>query len=216
MVPSSQALTCQKGCLLEGVLLDQLPPYIIYRWDGQITSRKEGGIFLICRGPVGCYFGEPDRCCLEVLGPGDLWEGWQECEAWALGEVHGRWFELAHWLVLLQQPEVQERLSRHNRERVERTHNWQVVLAHGSVRARVAWQTVDLAERFGERDERTQEIFVPVHLTQTDEAALVGASRAQVGKALREFEGKRWLVWGPRGFWVRDLEALRIQSREEL
>lgn len=102
----------------------------------------------------------------------------------------------------------------HLRKRLQRQHEWQLVLARGSVRARVAWQLLDLAERFGEQDERTGEVFVAIALTQRQKAQLCGASRARVWQALEEFTSKRWLICSSWGFWVRDKEALRQQSRE--
>lgn len=63
---------------------------------------------------------------------------------------------------------------------------------------------------------RTGEIFVEIHLTQTQQGQLCGASRARVWEALEEFTNKRWLVCGSQGFLVRDEEALRRQSREGL
>ncbi|MCL6641713.1 MAG: helix-turn-helix domain-containing protein [Candidatus Bipolaricaulota bacterium] len=104
----------------------------------------------------------------------------------------------------------------HERQRSRRLHEWHLVLARGSVRARLAWQLIDLAQRFGEREERTQEVFVPICLTQEQQAQLIGATRARLWEALREFERKRWLVCGPEGFWVRDEGALRRQSFEGL
>lgn len=214
----THASVCSKDCLLEGLDPTKLPPPELYNDPEEFLNPKRG-LFAICRGQLVCEWGsEPEHTCLEILGPGDIWEGWScmagECRAWAQGEVQGHWLERANWLELMRIPKIEERFVEHLRQRAQRQHEWQLVLARGSVRARVAWQVVDLAERFGERDERTQEIFVPVHLTQKDEAALVGATRARVGEVLREFERKRWLVWGSQGFLVRRLEALREQSRE--
>jgi CRP-like cAMP-binding protein len=120
------------------------------------------------------------------------------------------------WLELLRHPAVQERFLEYTRRRWQRQREWQLVLGYGSVRARVAWQLTDLAQRFGERDEQKQEIFVPVNLTQEQQAQLVGATRARVCEALREFERKRWLVCGHEGFLVRDEGVLRQQSLEGL
>jgi CRP-like cAMP-binding protein len=130
--------------------------------------------------------------------------------------VQGRWLGRGQWLELLRHPAVQERFLEYTRRRWQRQREWQLVLAYGSVRARVAWQLTDLAQCFGERDEQKQEIFVPVNLTQEQQAQLVGATRARVCEALREFERKRWLICGHEGFLVRDEGALRQQSLEGL
>lgn len=209
---------CEKGCLLERINLAGISVYSSYRPGELINSR--GSFFIICRGPVGYVWGTEEKSCLEILGPGDIWEGWEytagECQAWALGEVSGHWVEQAQWLELLRNPIVEDRFVCYNHRRLQRLHEWQLILARGSVRARVAWQLTDLAQRFGERDARTGEIFVPIHLTQVQQAQLCGSVRSQVWEALREFEGKRWVICSPQGFWVRDAEALLRQSREGL
>jgi hypothetical protein len=87
-------------------------------------------------------------------------------------------------------------------------------LGAGSVAGAAGLAPVDLAQRFGERDEQTKEIFVPIALTQEQQAQLIGATRARLWEARREFEHKRWLICGPEGFWVRNEEALRRQSLE--
>jgi CRP/FNR family cyclic AMP-dependent transcriptional regulator len=214
----SPASVCQKGCLLEGVPPQRLPPCQRYQRGERIAPKD--GIFLICRGPLGCLWGpEPERSCLEILGPGDVWESWEyavmRCQAWALGEVRGHSLQRAQWLELLRNPIVEERFVSHERQRLRRLHEWQLVLARGSVRARLAWQLVDLAQRFGERDEQTKEIFVPIALTHERQAQLVGATRARVGDVLREFERRGWLIYTLRAFWVKNLGALRNQILEE-
>jgi len=205
--------------VLEGVSPQKLPLCQVYHRGERIAPKDS--IFLICRGLLGCLWGpEPKRSCLEILGPGDVWEGWKcaarECQAWALGEVRGYSLHRAQWLELLRNPIVEERFVSHEQERLRRLHEWQLLLARGSVRARLAWQLVDLAQRFGERDEQTQEIFVPIALTQEQQAQLIGATRARLWEARREFEHKRWLVCGPEGFWVRDEGALQQRSLEGL
>jgi CRP-like cAMP-binding protein len=129
--------------------------------------------------------------------------------------VCGHWVKRAQWLELLRNPIAEERLVNCMCQRLRRQREWQLVLAHGSVRARLAWQLVDLAQHFGEREGQTQEIFVPIVLTQEQQAQLIGATRARLWEARREFEHNRWLICGPEGFWVRNEEALQRQSLEE-
>jgi len=211
---------CGAGCLLKGISLQGLPPYSRYQ-AGQELGAKEG-TFLICQGHVGfCWRHSPTKCLLEIYGPRDF-IAWERVESdggcyrvEALGEVQGRWLERRQWLELLRHPAVQERFLEYTRRRWQRQREWQLVLAHGSVRARLAWHLVDLAQRFGERDEQTKEIFVPIALTQEQQAQLIGATRARLWEARREFEHKRWLICGPEGFWVRNEEALRQQSLEK-
>lgn len=215
-------VVCRTGCLLEGVSSQGLPPYRAYQASQPLEAKE--GAFLVCQGLVGFWWWHnTTRCILEVLGPGDfiVWErervqGQSGCEVCALEEVRGRWLDRVQWLELLRRPPVQERFLEYTRRRWQRQHEWQLVLAYGSVRARVAWRITDLAQRFGEQDKPTGEIFVPVRLTQEQQAQLVGATRTRVVEALREFERKRWLVCGHEGFWVRNEGALLEQSLEGL
>lgn len=209
---------CSKDCLLEGLEPNKLPPSDLYDNPREFLNPRYG-LFAICRGRLACEWGAGlEHTCLEILGPGEIWEGWScaagECRAWPLEEVQGHWIKRTDWLELLRIPTIEERFWEYMRKKSQRQHEWQLVLARGSVRARVAWQLLDLAERFGELDEATEEIFVAISLTRTQQAQLCGASRARVGEALDEFTDKRWLVCGSRGFWVRDKAALQQQSRE--
>ncbi len=205
---------CAKGCLLEGITPTNLQTSCSYHQGEQISPKRD--LFIICRGPVSWTWGLEGKGCLEILGPGEIWEceGKGQGQLRALGEVRGHWLKREQWLELLLIPTVEERFLSYMRKKLQQQHEWQLVLARGSVRARVAWQLLDLAERFGEWDARTGETFVEIHLTQAQQAQLCGASRARVWQALEEFTSKRWLICSSRGFWVRDKEALRQQSRE--
>ncbi len=218
MVASPQKTPCcRSGCLLERVPSQQLPLYRVYQFGERIAP--EGIVFVICQGLVACSWGcMPEKRCLKIFGPGEIWEegAYGENELRAIGEARGRWVSQAKWLEVLRDPISEERFLDYHQRCWRRQHEWQLVLARGSVRARVAWQMLDLAQRFGKRDERTQEIFVPVHLTLEQQAQLVGATRARLWEALREFERKKWLVCGHESFLVCDEEALRQQSREGL
>ncbi len=208
---------CTKDCLLEGIVSAQLPARRSYYLGEQLHCQN--GLFVICRGPVGCLWGAREKSCLEILGPGDLWEGWGGgCQAQALGEVQGHWIKQAQWLELLHDNLIVEaRFVGYVQRRLQRLHEWQLMLARGSVRARLAWQLAYLAQRFGKQDARTAgEVFVPIVLTEQQQAQLCGATRPRVCGVLREFERQHLLVCGREGFWVRDLEALKHQSYEGL
>ncbi len=187
-----------------------------------------GRVFLLCTGLIGRWWGQgkSDKCCLEVLGPGD-WLGpecWSDelwiCEGRALTEVSGWWVREAQWFELVHRWEIHERFLQRQRERLRHLHEWQVVLAYGSVRGRVAWWLLRLGEWVGVDETRTNPqdkgkgIFVPLHLTQEQQAELVGASRPVVSQVLKRFQERGWLVCGREGYWIRDRDALAEQSRE--
>jgi hypothetical protein len=171
------------------------------RAAGVLVGARTGAELLRDSRPRGCV-GELGVRCEGVPGVG-------------LGGGSGVLAPAGAVAELLRNPIVEERLVNCMCQRSRRQSEWQLVLARGSVRARLAWHLVDLAQRFGERDERTKEIFVPIALTQEQQAQLIGATRARLWEARREFEHKRWLICGPEGFWVRNEEALRRQSLEE-
>lgn len=98
------------------------------------------------------------------------------CRACSLADTLGWWISEAQWLALLCHPTVSERFWQRQSQRLRDLYQWQVMLARGSVRARVAWQLLHLAERFGQAGQNG-EIFVPVHLPQEQQALLVGATR---------------------------------------
>ncbi len=175
---------------------------------------------MICKGLVGCLWGErrPEKRSLEVLGPGD-WlgseccrQGEEGCEARALTWISGWWVRAAEWFELVRRPWIQERFLQRQSERLYQLHSWQVVLAHGSVRARMAWQLLQLAGRFGES--KPEGLFVPLYLTQEQQAELAGATRPRVWMAVKHFQDQGWLSWQADGFWIKDREALTKQSRE--
>ncbi len=178
-------------------------------------------IFLLCTGLVSRWWGQgsPDKHCLEILGPGDFLgaESWQDglwlCRAGTLTDTSGWWGTEAQWLALLHQAGVLERFWQRQNQRLRDLYQWQVVLARGTVRARVAWQLLHLAKRFG-RTEEDGKIFVPLRLTQEQQAELVGATRPMVWRALQYFHQQGWLVCGPQGFWIKSKEALMDVSHE--
>lgn len=95
----THASVCSKDCLLEGLDTTKLPPPELYN-DPEEFLNPYRGLFAICRGQLICEWGfEPERTCLEILGPGDIWEGWSctagECRAWASEELQGHWIKRA-------------------------------------------------------------------------------------------------------------------------
>lgn len=218
---------CSPECLLYGLRAAEFPApafqHVRYATHETLFHRDDPcsrRIFLICSGIVGCFWGErrPEKRCLEIRGPHD-WVGaecWGHkvwtCEARTLKDVSGWWIEQDEWLKLIRRWEVHDRYWKREIEHLRRLHEWQVVLAHGSVRARVAWQLLQLAERFGRAG--SEGIFVPLYLTQEQQAELAGATRPRVSMAIEHFQGQGWLSCERTGFWIKDREALAKQSRE--
>ncbi|MEE8278186.1 MAG: Crp/Fnr family transcriptional regulator [Thermoanaerobaculia bacterium] len=76
------------------------------------------------------------------------------------------------------------------------------------VRGRVARQLVAFAEQYGQPAE-ADGIRIPLRLTQTDVAALVGASRERVNQVIVDFKGSGFITVDPSHYFtVLDQDAL--------
>ncbi len=76
------------------------------------------------------------------------------------------------------------------------------------VRGRVARQLLAFAQRYGEANPKT-EITIPLRLTQTDLASLVGASRERVNQVIVDFKDSGFLsVDAKHHMTVHDVDAL--------
>jgi CRP/FNR family cyclic AMP-dependent transcriptional regulator len=76
------------------------------------------------------------------------------------------------------------------------------------VRGRVARQLLAFAQRYGEANVQS-EITIPLRLTQTDLASLVGASRERVNQVIVDFKEGGFISVDPRHhITVHDLQAL--------
>ena len=78
------------------------------------------------------------------------------------------------------------------------------------VRGRVARQLLAFAQQYGQQGaESTQGVTIPLRLTQTDVAALVGASRERVNQVIVDFKDSGFISVDPsHRFTVHDIEAL--------
>jgi len=197
-------------------LLAYLPHEVLFHQEAPCHRQ----VFLIRQGLVGTFWGgrRQGKRYLEILGPGDPLgaecrcnEAWA-CQAQTLTQVEGWWLKEEGWLALLRQRGLLERFRQRRMDQLRRFYAWGELLAYGSVRARVAWRLLDLAERFG-RDAGGR-VFVPLHMTQERCAELVGATRPVVARALQYFQEQGWVILGQEGFEVSDRKALKEQSLE--
>jgi CRP/FNR family cyclic AMP-dependent transcriptional regulator len=76
------------------------------------------------------------------------------------------------------------------------------------VRGRVARQLLAFAQQYGEADP-SNNVRIPLRLTQTDVAALVGASRERVNQVIVDFKDSGFISVDPsHRFTVHDVQAL--------
>ena len=77
------------------------------------------------------------------------------------------------------------------------------------VRGRVARQLLAFAQQYGQGGESATGVTIPLRLTQTDVAALVGASRERVNQVIVDFKDSGFISVDPsHRFTVHDIEAL--------
>jgi CRP-like cAMP-binding protein len=110
------------------------------------------------------------------------------------------------------QPEVaramNEALLAHTRALQEKIR----IMSAGAVPQRLATLLLHLAERFGDEDD-TGATFVPVALSRSELASLVGARVETTIRAVSRWRKAGVLATPPEGFAIRDLEALRRIAR---
>lgn len=75
---------------------------------------------------------------------------------------------------------------------------------------RVARRLVEMAQRFGEPDEKGTRIDLP--LSQDELAGWTGASREAVSKALQHLRKRGWIETGRRNIVVLDIEGLSTRA----
>jgi CRP/FNR family transcriptional regulator, cyclic AMP receptor protein len=112
---------------------------------------------------------------------------------------------------LMDRPDVSMHMLRALARRLRRANDVTADLVFTDVPGRVAKNLLDLADRFGERDNAG--LHVHHDLTQEELAQLVGASRETVNKALADFAARGWLQISARSVLILDTERLRRRAR---
>lgn len=108
-------------------------------------------------------------------------------------------------------PEIAEQLLRVLARRLRRTNNNLSDLIFTDVPGRVAKLLLDLASRFGERD--NEALRINHELTQEEFAQLVGSTRESVNKALSNFAARGWIRQQGRTIFIFDPAALAKRAR---
>jgi CRP/FNR family transcriptional regulator len=156
---------------------------------------------------------------LSVLGPGEMFGELslfdprpRTSSAVAVTDV--RLAALAHadllnWLT--GRPDVALHLLRALARRLRRANDVTADLVFTDVPGRVAKALLDLAARFGTRQE--DGLQVNHDLTQEELAQLVGASRETVNKALADFVARGWIQLHPKSVLLIDPERMRKRAR---
>ena len=184
-----------------------------------ITQGGSGdALFIVAEGSVKIHRRRPGggEVILAVLGPGEV------LGEMSLGEsrVHSSgvatlqdsrvlWLdgETFRWM-LAEMPSVRLRLVELLCKRLRLADTRLETLATLDVEGRVARVLLALAEEYGE-PKTGGGILIPIPLTQSDIAAMTGASRVRVNQVLSRFKAHGWVTLdGQRRTSVRDAAAL--------
>ncbi len=156
---------------------------------------------------------------LSVLGPGEMFGELSLFDprprtASAVAVTDSSLAALAHanlrnWLT--GRPDVALHLLQALAQRLRRANDVMADLVFTDVPGRVAKALLDLADRFGTKQE--DGLHVNHDLTQEELAQLVGASRETVNKALADFAARGWLQLAAKSVLLIEPERLRKRSR---
>jgi CRP/FNR family transcriptional regulator, cyclic AMP receptor protein len=114
--------------------------------------------------------------------------------------------------ILADRPSVAMLLLRALAHRLREVTDTTTSLVFTDVPGRVARALLELADKFGERQD--DEAILVVHdLTQEELAQLVGASRETVNKALADFAGRGWILLSAKSVLIIDRERLERRAR---
>jgi CRP/FNR family transcriptional regulator, cyclic AMP receptor protein len=178
-------------------------------------------LYVVLEGKIKLTRAAPDgrENLLSVVGPGEMFGELSLFDprprtASASAITDARLAALAHDKLLIWltgRPEVALHLLRALAQRLRRANDVMADLVFTDVPGRVAKQLLDLADRFGERQD--DGLHVNHDLTQEELAQLVGASRETVNKALADFVTRGWIQLSARSVVLLDTDRLRRRAR---
>lgn len=184
-----------------------------------ITAEQPGEVvYVILRGAVKIYQDQADgtRVILALLGPGDIVgemslidSAGRSANVITIEDSHLLWMErraFRHCLETI--PEMNVNLVKILSRRVRLANEQIQALASLDVYGRVARQFLAFAEKYGETSDDGN-IFIPVRLTQSDLAELVGASRKRVNQVMVSFKRQQLIS-------VNSESYIKVLDRKEL
>lgn len=180
--------------------------------DGDLADR----LFVVRTGTVKLFkaMGDDKELILTFVGPGELFG-----ESAITGEVtrHEGAAIMEDAFVcmidrerfhgyLLEHPDLALRITRVISDRKRAVERRMIDLLSKDVRTRLAHALAELADRYGESDDRGMRI--DLRLTQTDLGQLVGSTRETTSMAFNDFRRRGYVEAKDRVVWVRDAQAL--------
>lgn len=184
-----------------------------------ITAEQPGEVvYVILRGAVKIFQDQVDgtRVILALLGPGDIVgemslidSAGRSANVITIEDSHLLWMErraFQHCLETI--PEMNVNLVRILSRRVRLANEQIQALASLDVYGRVARQFLAFTEKYGETSD-CGDTFIPIRLTQSDLAELVGASRKRVNQVMVSFKRQGLIKVDKDGY-------VTVQNRKEL
>ena len=219
-VPLFRGLSARQLAELEGLMHHKTFP------SGAeiITAEQPGELaYVVLSGSVKIYVGQPDGsdvilailCAGEVVGEMSLADSLgRSATAVTLEESTLLWMDrTAFWTALDTMPTITYNLVNILSRRLRLANVHAQALSKLDVSGRVAAQLLAFAREYGETVE-AESILIPLRLTQSDLAGLVGASRVRVNQALGFFRRMGYLsVDQENRIVVHDPTALARRSR---
>ena len=175
-------------------------------------------VYLMLEGSVKIYVDQIDgsEVILAFLGPGDTFgemglvdSAGRSASVLALEDCTCLAMDRGSFQrCLLQMSRLSYNLVRLLSRRLRLANEQIQALSTLDVRGRVARQFLAFAQTYGESDE-PERVRIPLRLTQTDVASLVGASRERVNQVIVDFKESGYLSVDARHhFTVHDVQAL--------
>jgi CRP/FNR family cyclic AMP-dependent transcriptional regulator len=185
-----------------------------------ITAEQPGEVvYVILSGAVKVYIDEADgrRVILAISGPGDIVgemslvdSAGRSASVVTMETSHMLWMErraFQHCLDTI--PEMNKNLVRILSHKLRLASAQIQALASLDVYGRVARQFLAFAEKYGETDDADGDILIPIRMTQSDLAELVGASRKRVNQVMVSFKKQALVSVDGEGY-------IRVLNRREL
>jgi CRP/FNR family cyclic AMP-dependent transcriptional regulator len=184
-----------------------------------IAAEQPGDVvYIIRQGTVKIFMNQADgtTVILAILGPGDVVgemslvdSAGRSANVLTLEESTLIWMDHVSFQYCLDtMPKISHNLVRILSQRVRLANEQIQALASLDVNGRVARQFLAFAERYGTANAKGQ-VLIPLSLTQSDLAHLVGASRKRVNQVMVSFKRNGYIEVDPNGrISVCDRDAL--------
>lgn len=189
-----------------------------------ITAEQPGEIiYVVLEGSLKVYSTQPDgsEVILAILGAGEIVGEMsladslgRSANVFSLEKSTLLWMDRATFRAIRQEvPRVGDNLLEIMSRRLRMANTHLRSLAGLDVYGRVARQILAFAQEYGETTS-SGVVLIPLRLTQTDLASLVGASRVRVNQAIAFFRQRSYISVGKDGrITVHDQAALIHRAR---